>query len=123
MAVRKLTKLVQHHPQFHSKLEEMLQDLYSTLEPEVSAVIRKEENEDSSPIYSKFSYDELKLIFGCVGKKHYRFVACASYRFHQQVYLETFGYETLTSIETAVYPVLKCTFFIHKGWITTRVLA
>jgi hypothetical protein len=99
MAVRKLTKLVQHHPQFHSKLEEMLQDLYSTLEPEVSAVIRKEENEDSCPIF-KLSNDELKLVFGYAGENQYGFVACASDRFIQ-VYLDTFGGERLTSIESA----------------------
>ncbi len=47
VAVKQLSKLVEHHPQFHSKLEGMLQDLYNTLEPEVSAAIRKEKNEDS----------------------------------------------------------------------------
>ena len=61
-AVSKLTKLVEHHPQFHSKLEGMLQDLYNTLEPEVSAAIRKEENTESCPIF-KLSNDELKLVF------------------------------------------------------------
>ena len=69
-AVSKLTKLVEQHPQFHSKLEGMLQDLYNTLESEISASIRKEENEDSCPIL-KLSHDELKLIFGYAGEKQY----------------------------------------------------
>ena len=60
-AVSKLKKLVEHHPQFHSKLEGMLQDLYNRLEPGVSAAIR-EENADSCPIF-KLSNDELKLVF------------------------------------------------------------
>jgi hypothetical protein len=72
-AVSKLTKLVEHHPQFHSKLEGMLQDLYNTLEPEVSASIQKEENEDSCLIF-KLSNDELKLIFGYAGEKQYGFL-------------------------------------------------
>jgi hypothetical protein len=61
---------VEHHPKFHSKLEGMLQDLYNTLESEISASIRKEENEDSCPIL-KLSHDELKLIFGYAGEKQY----------------------------------------------------
>ena len=73
VAVKQLSKLVEHHPQFHSKLEGMLQDLYNTLEPEVSASIRKEENEDSCLIF-KLSNDELKLIFGYAGEKQYGFL-------------------------------------------------
>jgi hypothetical protein len=39
-AIEKLTQLVEHHPTFHSKLEEMLKDVYNTLEPEVPAATR-----------------------------------------------------------------------------------
>ena len=98
-AMNKLTQLVERHPQFHSKLEEMLKDVYNTLEPEVSAAIRKEKNEDSCPIF-KLSNDELKLIFGYMGEKQYGFVACVSDRFHH-VCLDTFGGEALTSIRSA----------------------
>jgi hypothetical protein len=69
VAVKQLSKLVEHHPQFHSKLEGMLQDLYNTLEPEVSAAIRKEENAISCPIF-KLSNDELKHVLGYVGLLH-----------------------------------------------------
>ncbi len=68
-----------------------------------AAAIRKQRNEDSCPIY-KLSNDELKLIFGYVGKMQYRFVACTSYRFHQ-VYLDTSGGEVLTSFKGAVASV------------------
>ena len=66
-AIEKLTQLVEHHPSFHFKLEEMLKDVYNTLEPEVPAATRKEKNEVSCPIY-KLSNDELKLIFGYGGE-------------------------------------------------------
>ncbi len=104
-AVSKLTKLVKCHPQFHSKLEGMLQNLFNILEPEVSATIRKEKNANSCPIF-KLSNDELKLVFGYVGENQYGFVACVSDRFHQ-VYLETFGDETATSIESAAVSVSR----------------
>jgi hypothetical protein len=91
-AMNRLIKLVERHPQFYSKLEEMLEDVYDELEPEVSAVVRKEKNEESCPLY-KLSNDEFKHIFGYVGEGQYRFVACTSYRFHQ-VHLESFGNET-----------------------------
>ncbi len=65
-AVSKLTKFVEYHPQFHSKLEGMLEEVFNKLEPEVSAAIRKEKNEDSCPIL-KLSNDELKLIFEYAG--------------------------------------------------------
>ncbi len=68
-AVSKLTKLVENYPHFHSKLEGMLQDLYNTLEPEVSAAIRKEENAISCPIF-KLSNDEVKHVLGYVGLLH-----------------------------------------------------
>ena len=67
---------------------------------EITAAIRKEKNEDSCPIFNTLSNDELKLIFGYVGEKQYGFVACVSDRFHD-VYLDTFGGETLTSITSA----------------------
>jgi len=97
-AMNKLTQLVEHHPQLHSKLEGMLEDVFNTLEPEVSAAIRKEKNEDSCPIF-KLLNDELKHIFGYVGEQ-YTFIACTSDRFHH-VYLDMFGGETLTSIKSA----------------------
>jgi len=50
-AVNKLSKLVERHPQFHSKLEGMLKDVFNELEPEVSAAIRKENNEESCQLY------------------------------------------------------------------------
>ena len=68
--------------------------LTTVLESEASAAIRKEENEDSCPIF-KLSNNELKLIFGYAGENQYGFVACVSDRFHQ-AYLETFGGETST---------------------------
>ena len=102
-AVNKLTKLVEGHPRFSSKLERMLEDLYNELEPEVSAATRKQKNEESCPLY-KVSNDELKLILGYVGEENYRFVACTSYRFHQ-VYLDAFGGEALTSIRNAAVSV------------------
>ena len=102
-AMNKLTFLVEHHPQILSKLEGMLEDVFNTLEPEVSAAVRKEKNEDSCPLY-KLSNDELKLIFGYAGEMQYRFVAGVSDRFHQ-VYVDTFGGEPSTSIESkAVSP-------------------
>ena len=93
--VNKLTKLVEGHPRFSSKLERMLEDLYKELEPEVSADTRKQENEISCPIY-KLSNDEFEHVFGYVGQMQYGFVACTSYRFNQ-VCLEAFAGETLTS--------------------------
>jgi len=77
----------------------MLEDVFNTLKPEVSAAIPKEKNEDSCPIF-KLSNDELTLILGYAGEKQYGFVACVSDRFHH-VYLDTFGGETLTSIKSA----------------------
>jgi len=62
-AMNKLTQLVEQHPRLHSKLEGMLEDVFNALEPEVSAAIRKEKNEDSCPIFNKLSNDELKTIF------------------------------------------------------------
>jgi len=88
--MNKVTKLVEHHPQLHSKLE---------------AAIRKEDNEEPCAIY-KVSNDELKYIFGYVGEKQYGFVACVLDRFHQ-VSLESFGNETLTSIESAAVSVSR----------------
>ena len=38
-AINKLTRLVEHYPQFHSKLEGMLEEVFNTLEPEVSAAV------------------------------------------------------------------------------------
>ena len=105
-AVSNLTKLVEHYPQFHSKLEGMLQDLYNRLEPKVSASIRKEENTDSCTIF-KLSNDELKLVLGYVGDNQYGFVACVSERFHQ-VYHEMFEGETSTSIETSAAVSVSC---------------
>ena len=99
VAVNKLTKLVEGHPQFISKLERMLEGLYNELEPEVSAATRKQKNEVSCPIY-KLPNDELKHICGYVGYMQYGFVACTSYRFHQ-VYLGTFRNETCTSFRNA----------------------
>ena len=94
VAIHKLTKLVEEHPHLYSKLEEMLKDVYNTLEPEVPAATRTEKNEVSCPIY-KLSNDELKLIFGYAGEMQYCFVARASDRFKKSI--ETFGNETLTS--------------------------
>ena len=92
--MNKLTLLVELYPQFQSKLEGMLEDVFNTLEPEVSAAVRKEKNEDSCPLYKLSNHDELKLIFGYAGENQYRFVACVSDRFHH-MYLDTFGGETL----------------------------
>ena len=102
-AMHKLTNLVERHPQFHSKLERMLEEAFNVLEPEVSAVVRKEKNEDSCPIY-KVSNDSIKHIFGYVGEMQYGFVACISDRF-RRAYLETFKNQTWTSIENAVVSV------------------
>jgi len=41
-AMNKLTQLVKYHPQFHSKLEGILEDAFNKLEPEISAAIQKE---------------------------------------------------------------------------------
>jgi hypothetical protein len=46
-------------------------------------------------------------------KINYRFVACASDRFHQ-VYLDTFGGEALTSIECAVASVSCAALCLHS---------
>jgi len=70
----------------------MLKDVFNKLEPEVSAAIRKENNEDSCLIYKLLANDELKHIFGYVGEMQYGFVAGRSDRF-RQVYLETFRNE------------------------------
>ena len=77
-----------------------------------TAAIRKQKNEDSCPIY-KLSNDELKLVFGYIGDKQYRFVAGTSYRFHQ-VYLDTFGGEALTSIVNAVASVSCAAMCLHS---------
>ena len=90
-------KLVEHHPQFHSKLKGMLEDAFNKLDAEVSAAIRKIKNEDSCPIYGLSNYS-LKHVFGCVGEKQYGFLACISDRFNG-AYLETFQNETWTSIK------------------------
>ena len=85
-AMNKLTQLLEHHPQLHSKLEGMLEGVFNALESEVSATIRKEKNEDSCPIF-KLSNDELKLVFGYAGEKQYGFVGYVSDRFHH-IYLD-----------------------------------
>ena len=103
VAMNKLIQLVENHPRLQSKLEEILEDLLDELEPEISADIQKEKNEDSCPLY-KVSNDEFKHIFGYVGEMNYGFVACTSYRFNQ-VYLETFAGETLTSFVNATVSV------------------
>ena len=109
--MNKLTQLVERHPQFHSKLEEMLKDVYNTLEPEeVSAAIRKEKNEDSCPIF-KLSNDELMHVLGYVGKNQYGFVAGVSNRF-QQVYSESFAGQTSTSIECAAESVSRALLYL-----------
>ena len=105
-AVDKLKKLVEGLPRLSSKLEKMLEDLYKELEPEVSADTRKQENEISCPIY-KLSNDEFEHVFGYVGQMQYGFVACTSYRFNQ-VYLEAFAGETLTSFVNATFSVSCC---------------
>ena len=87
-ALNKLTKVVERHPE---------------LELEVSAATRKQKNENSCPIY-KLSNDELKHFFRYVGKMQYGFVACTSDRFHE-VYLETFGNETLTTFRNATVSI------------------
>jgi len=104
-AISKLTKLVARHPQFQSKLEGMLQNVFNILEPEVSALIRKDENADSCPLF-KLSNDSLNRIFGYVGDMQYGFVAGTSDRFHQ-VYGEAFGDEKSTSIENAAVSVSR----------------
>ena len=104
--MHKLTTLVEHHPQFNSKLEKMLEEIFNKLEPEVSAAIRKEKNEDSCSMYC-LSNDTLGHILGYVGEKNYLFVACVSNRFHQ-VYVETFGVETLTSIGKSAVLSVSC---------------
>ena len=106
--IDKLTKLVEQHHQLQSKVEPgalVLVDVCNKLEPEDSAAaaIRRQKNEDSCAIY-KLSNDELKLIFGYIGEGQYGFVACASYRFHQ-VYLYTFGNDTVTSIRNAAVSI------------------
>ena len=73
---------------------------------------RKQKNEDSCPLY-KLSNDVLKLIFGSVGENNYRFVACTSYRF-SQVYLDTFGGETSTSIDSALASVSCAALYLHS---------
>ena len=82
------------------------------IEEDSSAKKRKESNEDSCPLY-KLSNDELKLIFGSVGENNYRFVACTSYRF-SQVYLDTFGGETSTSIDNALASVSCAALYLHS---------
>jgi hypothetical protein len=79
--------------------------LCNTLEPEVSATICKEENEDSCQIF-KLSNDELNLVFGYAGDNQYGFVTLTSDRF-LQVYLDTFGGGTLTSIKSAAVSVSR----------------
>jgi len=86
---------VEHHPQFQSKLEGILDHVFNTLEPEVSAAIRKEKNEDSCLIF-KLLNDTLGHILGYAGEKQYDYFACVSERFHE-TYHETSGGETLTS--------------------------
>ena len=82
------------------------------IEEDSSAKKRKESNEDSCPLY-KLSNDELKLIFGSVGENNYRFVACTSYRF-SQVYLDTFGGETSTSIDSVLASVSCAALYLHS---------
>jgi len=113
-AMNKLSKLVlEHHPLFNSKLERMLEDIFNELEPEVSATVRKEKNEESCPIY-KVSNDGFKHIFGHVGEKQYGFVACVSDRFHQ-VYADMFGDEKLMSAESAVTSVSCAKLYLDMG--------
>jgi hypothetical protein len=69
-------------------------------------------DEDSCPIY-KLSNDELNLVFGCIGEMQYRFVVGTSERFHQ-VYLDTFGGETLTSMKHAVASVSCAAMCLHS---------
>ena len=84
----------------------MLEDIFNKLEPEVSAAVRKEKNEDYCSMHL-LSNDTLGHIFGYVGEKNYLFVACVSNRFHQ-VYVETFGVETLTSIGKIAVLSVSC---------------
>jgi len=76
--MNKLVQLVEHHLQLRSKLEGLLEDVFNTLESEVSTTIQKEKNEDSCPIF-KLSNDELKLVFGYVGEKQLWF-CCVCFR-------------------------------------------
>jgi len=114
--MNKLTQLVEHHPQFQSKLEGILEDVFNTLEPEVSVAIRKEKNEDSCVIY-KLSNDELVHIVGYVGEKQYGFVVGVSERFHE-VYLDTHEGETSTSMECAAESVSHAKLYLcsKEGW-------
>ena len=98
-ATQKLAKLVENHPQFHSRMEEMLEDMYKELELKVSAAIRKQKNEESSAIY-KLSNDELKLCFGNLGEYQYRYIAGTSHRF-KQIYDDVVGIKKRTSINNA----------------------
>jgi len=61
--MQKLVRIVEHHPQFHYRLEEILERIYTVLKPDVSAAsaaastaARKEKNEESCPIF-KLSND------------------------------------------------------------------
>jgi len=98
-ATQKLAKLVENHPQFHSRMEEMFEDMYKELELKVSAAIRKQKNEESSAIY-KLSNDELKLCFCYLGKYQYRYIAGTSHRF-KQIYDDVVGIKNRTSINNA----------------------
>jgi hypothetical protein len=73
-ATQKLAKLVENHPQFHLRMENMLEYIYKHLEPKVSTAISRQKNEESSVIY-KLSNDELKLCFGYLGEYQYRYTA------------------------------------------------
>ncbi len=83
-----------------------------SLDGTTAAIRKQQKNDDSCPLY-KLSNDELKLIFGSVGENNYRFVACTSYRF-SQVYLDTFGGETLTSIDSALASVSCAALCLHS---------
>lgn len=98
-ATQKLAKLVENHPQFHSSMEQMLQDIYKELELRLSAAFKRQKNEESSAIY-KLSNDELKLCFGNLGEYQYRNIAGTSHRF-KQVYDDVVGDEKRTSINIA----------------------
>ena len=67
---QKLAKLVENHPQLNSTMEEMLEDISTKLESEVSTVVKRQKNEKSSAIY-KLSTDSLKLCFGFLGEDQY----------------------------------------------------
>ena len=121
-ATHRLSKLVEHHPYFHSKLEAKLDRVYIELQSDLSAATRKHKDEDCCPVYKqsndKQSNDVLQHCFGSVSDKQYGLVACASESLITTIYKTI--YEVPPEVLRLIFTFLGSGYFIFIGG-TSRI--